>query len=51
MIHLRQTSVYISELGFNWLSDYPEMTSVQVGPEFEQFYKMNYAMKYILFKL
>jgi hypothetical protein len=27
------------------------MSSIQVGPEFEQFYMMNYVMKYILFKL
>ena len=28
-----------------------EMSSTQVGPEFEQIYMMNCAMKYILFKL
>jgi len=52
MKHLQRTSTYVSlERGCNGRSEYPEMSSIQVGPEFEQFYMMNYAMKYILFKL
>jgi len=50
MKYLQHISAYISlERGCNRRSDYREMSFIQVGPKFEQFYMMNCAMKDIFY--